>query len=94
MNISKYKLGDYITDLKCPKCKKKELRLIGIHRDKEKSHELECSNCFCTDKVNPKQVEFSYVDPEEKKKKKKGKDKEEDDIEDEEYIEESFDDED
>lgn len=83
MDISKYKLGDYIKDLKCPKCRKKDLfRLVGLYKKQEKSHELECQSCFYTEKVNPKQVEFSYVDPEEKKKKKKGKNKE--DIEDDE----------
>jgi len=70
MDISKYKLGDYIKDLKCPKCKKKgEIRIAGIYHRQEKSHELECS-CFYTEKANPKQVEFTYVDPDDKKKKK------------------------
>ena len=83
MDISNYKLGDYIKDLKCPKCKKKdEMRLVGLYHKQEKSHELECQFCFHTEKVNKKQVEFNYINTDEKKKKKKGKNKE--DIEDDE----------
>lgn len=79
MDISKYKLGDYIKDLKCPKCKTKNtLKFVGTYSKQEKSHELECQKCFFTEKVNSKQVEFAYISPEDKKKKK-GKNK--DDIE-------------
>ena len=81
MDISKIKLGEIIEGLKCPKCKtKNEVKLVGLHPSKEKTHELECYDCFWSEKVNPKDVQFTYEEPK-KKKKKNGR------VEDEEYEE-------
>jgi hypothetical protein len=70
IDITKYKLGQIIKDLKCPKCKSKEMKLCGLHRQETKSHELECQNDFYTERVNGKAVEFNYEPPKEPKKKK------------------------
>jgi Zn ribbon nucleic-acid-binding protein len=71
IDISKYKLGEIIKGLNCPKCRaKNEMKLSGLHRQETKSHELECQNDFYTQRVDPKAVEFNYEEPKEPKKKK------------------------
>lgn len=70
IDISKYKLGDRIPILNCPRCKTKgEFRLVGLYNRLDKSHEVECT-CFLTERVNPMNVEFAYEPPKEPKKKK------------------------
>jgi Zn ribbon nucleic-acid-binding protein len=70
IDISKYKLGQVIKDLKCPRCKSKGgMRLMGLYHRETNSHELECS-CFYTQRVYPKNVEFTYEEPKEPKRKK------------------------
>lgn len=61
-----------ILDQKCPRCKhSKVLKVMGIYHKSEKSHEIECQDCFYTERVNPENIEFSYVEPKEKKSKDK-----------------------
>lgn len=70
INITKYNLGQTIKDINCPRCKSKVMRLVGIYHGETKSYELECYSCFHTERVNPKQVEFTYEPPKEPKKRK------------------------
>jgi Zn ribbon nucleic-acid-binding protein len=70
IDITKYKLGDLVKDVKCPKCKDREMRLSGLYRRNTKSHELECYSCCYSEKVIPTNVEFTYEPPKEPKKKK------------------------
>ena len=69
MDISKIKLGDKITDLKCPRCKTKgDIVVRGIYHKEENSHELECS-CFFTQRVNPKEFSLTYESKAEKEER-------------------------
>jgi transposase-like protein len=72
INITTIKLGNMIEDVKCPRCKQRMFKLVGIYSKSEKSHELECQSCFYSEKVNPKEKEinFSYEEPKKKKEKK------------------------
>jgi hypothetical protein len=69
MDISKIKLGEKISDLKCPRCKTKgNITVRGIYHKEENSHELECA-CFFTVRVNPKEFTLTYESKEEKEER-------------------------
>jgi Zn ribbon nucleic-acid-binding protein len=69
MDISKLKSGDSIEGLKCPKCKEKLMRVLGTKKNREDTHEVECSRCMYSTWVNPKDFTLTYESKAEKEER-------------------------
>jgi transcription elongation factor Elf1 len=67
MDITAVPLGEVIEGFKCPKCREKEVRKMGLK--KEKSY-LECRSCFLSEWTETNDAKFTYEPPKEPKKKK------------------------
>lgn len=76
MDISKIRLGEHIPDLKCPKCKEKNMKRTGTQY-KEGLYLVSCYDCFYEQWVDPKNIQFTYEESKEPKKKKEKVDVEE-----------------